>query len=70
MKEKIRQLINLGYSYRYLAKICDVHHTTLSNWCNNLTELTPTIKARIKKGLINHFHQIKLIIGDENENWD
>lgn len=70
MKEKIKQLIELGYSYRQLAKICDVHHSTLSNFCNGLTELTPIIKNRIKKGLIAHFYQIKNIIGDENENWD
>ena len=70
MKEKILQLINLGYSYRYLAKICDVHHTTLSNWCNDITELTPTIKSRIKHGLLEHLQKISKIIGDENENWD
>ena len=70
MKEKILQLINLGYSYRYLAKICDVHHTTLSNWCNDLTELTPTIKSRIKRGLLEHLQKISKIIGDENENWN
>ena len=70
MKEKIIQLINLGYSYRYLGQICDVHHTTLSNWCQGKTELTPTIKNRIKKGLLSHYSQIKQIIGDENENWD
>lgn len=70
MKEKILKLIELGYSYRYLARICDVHHTTLSNWCNGTTELTPTIKNRIKKNLLSHISQINEIIGDENENWD
>lgn len=70
MKEKILKLIELGYSYRYLARICDVHHTTLSNWCNGITELTPTIKNRIKKNLFAHISQINEIIGDENENWD
>ena len=71
MKDKILKLIELGYSYRYLAKICDVHHTTLSNWCNGLTELNPTIKNRIKKGLLFHFSQIKNIIGDDkDENWN
>ena len=71
MKEKILKLIELGYSYRYLARICDVHHTTLSNWCNGLTDLTPVIKSRIKKGLLTHVSQINKIIGDENdEKWD
>jgi plasmid maintenance system antidote protein VapI len=70
MKEKILKLIEIGYSYRYLARICDVHHTTLSNWCNGTTELTPTIKNRIKKNLLSHISQINKIIGDENENWD
>lgn len=71
MKEKVLQLIQLGYSYRYLGKICDVHHTTLSNWCSGATELTPTIKARIKKGLILHLSLLTNIIGDEDdENWD
>ena len=70
MKEKILKLIKIGYSYRYLARICDVHHTTLSNWCNGTTELTPTIKNRIKKNLLSHISQINKIIGDENENWD
>jgi len=70
MKEKILKLIEIGYSYRYLARICDIHHTTLSNWCNGTTELTPTIKNRIKKNLLSHISQINKIIGDENENWD
>lgn len=70
MKEKILKLIELGYSYRYLARICDVHHTTLSKWCNGTTELTQTIKNRIKKNLLSHISQINEIIGDENENWD
>lgn len=70
MKEKILKLIEIGYSYRYLARICDVHHTTLSNWCNGTTELTLTIKNRIKKNLLSHISQINKIIGDENENWD
>lgn len=70
MKEKILKLIEIGYSYRYLARICDVHHTTLSNWCNGTTELTPTIKNRIKKNLLSHISQINKIIGDENENWN
>ena len=70
MKEKILKLIEIGYSYRYLARICDVHHTTLSNWCNGTTELTPTIKNRIKKNLLSHISQINKIVGDENENWD
>lgn len=70
MKEKILQLISLGYSYRYLAQICDVHHTTLSKWCAGQTDLTPTIKARIKKGLLKHLSLLSNIIGDENENWD
>ena len=70
MKDKILQLIELGYSYRYLSRICDVHHTTLSNWCAGITELTPTIKNRIKKGLLSHIAQINKIIGDENEDWN
>ena len=70
MKEKILKLIDLGYSYRYLARICDVHNTTLSNWCAGTTELTPTIKNRIKRGLLSHIAQINEIIGDENENWN
>ena len=71
MKEKILKLIEIGYSYRYLARICDVHHTTLSNWCNGITELTPTIKNRIKKNLLSHISQINKIIGDENdEKWN
>lgn len=71
MKDKILQLVKLGYSYRYLAKICDVHHTTLSNWCNGTTELTLTIKNRIKKGLLSHLSQIQNIIGDDkDENWN
>lgn len=70
MRKKFLKLIELGYSYRYLARICDVHHTTLSNWCNGTTELTPTIKNRIKKNLLSHVSQINEIIGDENEDWD
>ena len=62
MKEKILKLIDLGYSYRYLARICDVHHTTLSNWCAGTTELTPTIKNRIKKGLLSHIFNIRNVI--------
>lgn len=71
MKEKILKLIEVGYTYRYLSRICDVHHTTLSNWCQGLTELTPVIKNRIKKGLLFHLSQISNIIGDENdEKWN
>lgn len=61
-KEKIKELIKIGYSYRMLEKICDVHHTTLSNWCNNITELTPRILSRIHLGLQDHKNKINDIL--------
>lgn len=61
-KEKILALLKLGYTYRWLGKICDVHHTTLSNWCNNNSELSPRIINRINKGLNEHLILLKQIL--------
>lgn len=61
-KEKIEKLLELGYTYRWLGTICDVHHTTLSNWCKNNTQLNDRLLRRIEQGLTNHLTTLKNIL--------
>ena len=61
-KEKILALLNLGYTYRMLSKICDVHHTTLSNWCAGVTDLTPRLLERIHNNLLTYKDKLDHIL--------
>lgn len=63
-KEQIKALLKLGYTYRMLADICDVHHTTLSNWCNRENNLSPRLLERIHNGLKEHKLKINDILNN------
>lgn len=47
-----------------LADICDVHHTTLSNWCNHENNLSPRLLERIRNGLKEHKLKINDILNN------
>ena len=61
-KEKILHLLNLGYSYRGLGKICGVHHSSLANWCQKDIDLSPRLIQKIEDGLKEHLKILKQIL--------
>ena len=63
-KEQIKALLKLGYTYRMLANICDVHYTTLSNWCNSENDLSSRLLERIRSGLKEHKIKINDILSN------
>jgi len=50
LKEKIKYLIDYGFSYGQLAKICNCHPTSISKWINGENK----ISTRMEESIENH----------------
>lgn len=57
LKEKIQKLIDLGFTYGQLGKICECHSSSISGWmrgANNISKrLEDSIESHIKSFIQN-----------------
>lgn len=61
-KEKIQYLLDEGFSYTFLAKICNCHSSSISKWLNG----TAQISNRMEESIENH---IKSFLQKLNDMW-
>ena len=50
LKEKIQQMINLGFTCGQIGKICQCHGTTISSWLRG----SSNISKRMEESIENH----------------
>lgn len=63
LKEKIQLMINCGFTYSQISKICECHHSSISKWLNG----TIKISTRMEESIENH---IKSFLKDLNNIWE
>lgn len=62
IKEKIQKLIDLGFTYGQLGKICECHSSSISSWMRGASN----ISKRLEESIENH---IKSFIQNLNNIW-
>ena len=62
LKEKIQKLIDLGFTYGQLGKICECHSSSISSWMRG----TSNISKRLEESIESH---IKSFIQNLNNIW-
>lgn len=50
IKEKIQYLLDNGFNYNQIGKICECHGTSISKWING----TANISKRMEESINNH----------------
>ena len=63
LKEKIQLMINYGFTYAQISKICQCHHSSISKWLNG----TINISNRMEESIENH---IKSFLQELNKIWE
>lgn len=62
LKEKIQKLIDLGFTYGQLGKICECHSSSISSWMRGASN----ISKRLEESIESH---IKSFIQNLNNIW-
>lgn len=62
LKEKIQKLIDLGFTYGQLGKICECHSSSISSWMRGASN----ISKRLEDSIESH---IKSFIQNLNNIW-
>lgn len=67
LKDKIQKMIDLGFTYGQLGKICECHSSSISSWMRG----SSNISKRMEESLNNHLQlfakQLEEIWSDSNE---
>ena len=50
LKDKIQKMIDLGFTYGQLGKICECHSSSISSWMRNASN----ISKRMEESIENH----------------
>lgn len=64
MKEKIQQLLNLGFTCNQLGKICGCHGTTISSWMRGASNLSKQMEESINNHIKSFIKQLEEIWSD------
>lgn len=62
LKEKIQKLVDLGFTYGQLGKICECHSSSISSWMRGASN----ISKRLEESIESH---IKSFIQNLNNIW-
>ena len=62
LKEKIQKLIDLGFTYGQLGKICECHSSSISSWMRGASN----ISKRMEESIESH---IKSFVQNLNNIW-
>lgn len=64
MKEKIQKLIDLGFTYGQIGRICNCHGTTISSWMRGASNLSKQMEESINNHIKSFIKQLEEIWGD------
>lgn len=48
LKEKIQKLIDLGFTYGQLGKICECHSSSISSWMRGASNISKRLEESIE----------------------
>ena len=61
LQEKIQKMIELGYSYNQLGKICECHSTSLSKWMRGEKNISARMEESIKSHIKSYIENLENI---------
>ena len=62
LKDKINKMIEMGFTFGQLGKICNCHSSSISKWLNGTSQISP----RMEESIENH---MKSFLKDLNNIW-
>ncbi len=62
LKEKIQYMLQVGFTYGQLGRICDCHPSSISGWIRGTTN----ISKRMEESIESHIHSF---IQNLNNTW-
>ena len=66
-KEKIQYLLDNGFTYNQIGKICECHGTSISKWINGVSNISKRMEDSINNHMKQFFQKIYLLWSDLNE---
>jgi DNA-binding transcriptional MerR regulator len=61
LKEKIQQMLNLGFTCGQIGKICECHGTTISSWLRGASNLSKRMEESIEQHISSFIQKIEEI---------
>ena len=58
LKEKIQNMIKLGFTYGQLGKICKCHPSSISNWIRGVSNISNRMEETIENHINNFLNQL------------
>lgn len=67
LKNKIQEMIDLGFTYGQLGKICECHSSSISSWMRGTSNISKRMEESIKNHIQSFIKQLELVWSDNNE---
>lgn len=67
LKNKIQKMIDLGFTYGQLGKICECHSSSIASWMRGASNISKRMEESIENHLKSFTKQLDEIWSDSNE---
>lgn len=66
LKNKIQKMIDLGFTYGQLGKICECHSSSISSWMRGTSNISKRMEESIENHIQSFIKQLELVWSDNN----
>lgn len=67
LKDKIQKMIDLGFTYGQLGKICECHSSSIASWMRGTSNISKRMKESIENHLKSFTKQLDEVWSESNE---
>ena len=67
LKDKIQKMIDLGFTYGQLGKICECHSSSIASWMRGASNISARMEESIENHLKSFTKQLDEVWSDSNE---
>lgn len=67
LKDKIQKMIDLGFTYGQLGKICECHSSSIASWMRGTSNISKRMEESIENHIESFIKALEEIWSDNNE---
>ena len=66
LKDKIQKMIELGFTYGQLGKICECHSSSISSWMRGASNISKRMEESIENHIKSFIQELEKVWSDNN----
>lgn len=66
LKDKIQKMIDLGFTYGQLGKICECHSSSISSWMRGVSNISKRMEESIENHIESFIKILEEVWSDNN----